>query len=287
MAVLATGVALAGTPAFAGSARDWKIVAHRGGLSNGVQHSLTLLTAMLKTKADAVEIDVQMTRDHVPVLLHDDTSLSALTKNCSGRVSRRSLDYIRGCILKNPSGDPAYDNQHVMRLASAMNLFDDKARGGFDVFLHVKTVDKDDARRIANVVDRFAISRDTVVISGSKTMLGYLKKQGLSKQGLVFNSTAGWSTGYKYLIPYNITVNSTRIRTAHRKGQRVLPVESRPHSLAALDKVDVDGVLANNLLEALIRSGRLAGTSQARASVQSTHDVPASGRSRTTGPMDF
>src|SRR5687767_1177747 len=106
VAALATGVTLAGTPAMAGSAKDWKIVAHRGGMSNGVQHSLAQLTEMLRLKADAVEVDIVMTRDRVPVLFHDDDDLAFLTVNCTGRVSQLTIDQIDQCILRNRFGDP-------------------------------------------------------------------------------------------------------------------------------------------------------------------------------------
>ncbi len=286
VAALATGVTLAGSPAFAGSAEDWKIVAHRGGMANGVQHSMTLLTEMLKVRADAVEVDVVMTKDRVPLLFHADHELSKLTTNCSGRVSRQTWSQLDRCILRNPFGSPAYNNQRLVKLNTAMRLFDRNAPRGFQVFLHIKSINREQARKIANVVQRYDIQDDTIPISGSTTMLKYFRDEGLKKQGLVFNSTAGWDTNYKFLIPYNVTTNSSLIRAAHRNNQKVLPVESHPHSLAALDKVDVDGVLANNLIEALVRAGRLVSTSSAK-SESSQPDVPASGPSRTTGPMDF
>lgn len=283
VATVAAGVTFAGTPAMAGSAEDWKIVAHRGGMTNGVQHSLTLLTSMLALKADAVELDVQVTKDRVPLLLHDDDELRRLTTNCTGRVSKQKWSALQKCILRNPFGDPAYDNQCILSLNSAMKFLDRHGPSGFQVFLHVKAVSKDYAKKIANVTERWDL--ESIAVSSSKTMLRYLKERGMKKQGLVFNDPAGWSEKkYKFLIPYNVTTNRAVLKAA-AKRQRILPVESHPHSLAALDTIDVDGVLVNNLTEALIRSGRLAGTASAQRSA--APEVLPEGPSRTTGPMDF
>lgn len=285
VAAVATGVTLAGTPAFAGSAEDWKIVAHRGGMANGVQHSLAQLTEMLRLKADAAEVDVVMTRDRVPVIFHDNDDLAILTTNCSGLVSQHTIEQIDRCILRNKFGDPKFDNQHILTLNSALKLIDKGADRDFQVFLHVKNVSKDHAKKIANVAERYDV--ETIPISNSKTMLGYLKKRGLKKQGLVFNTPSGWSTNYKFLIPYNVTTNSSYIKAAHKRGQRVFPVENAPHTLLDLNAVDVDGVLVNNLTGALLLAGRLDEVLVQSEDRKQERRVPATGPSRTTGPMDF
>ena len=49
------------------------VVAHRGDRTNVAENTLDALVAAVELGADAVEFDVRMTRDGVPVLLHDAT----------------------------------------------------------------------------------------------------------------------------------------------------------------------------------------------------------------------
>jgi glycerophosphoryl diester phosphodiesterase len=51
------------------------LVAHRGDQTNYPENTLASLAAALEAGAEAVEFDVQLTADHVPVLYHDDSLL--------------------------------------------------------------------------------------------------------------------------------------------------------------------------------------------------------------------
>lgn len=287
VAALATGVVMSGTPAMASSAKDWTIVAHRGGLSNGVQHSLELLTRMLDVKADAVELDIQVTRDRVPVLLHGDNELGLLTTNCSGNVSDHLYREIKKCELVNRTGDRAFDDQNILTMSSVLRMLQDETSSSFRVFLHVKGNSKASAKKIAKVVKREGMQRQTIVIASSETMLKHLKTYKLRKQGLVFNSPSGWNKDYKFLIPYNVTVNEDLVERADDNNQKVFPVESHPHSLLDLNAVDgLHGVLANNLIGALVLAGRLDDLVSINEEKREK-STPAEGPSRTTGPMDF
>ncbi|MFG3048059.1 glycerophosphodiester phosphodiesterase [Streptomyces sp. NPDC048241] len=53
--------------------QTWTAVAHRGDPYRFRENTLASLRSALDRGADAVEIDVRVTRDGVPVLLHDDT----------------------------------------------------------------------------------------------------------------------------------------------------------------------------------------------------------------------
>jgi glycerophosphoryl diester phosphodiesterase len=56
------------------------VIAHRGDRANVAENTLDALVAAVELGADAVEFDVRMTRDGVPVLLHD----AALDRTTSG-----------------------------------------------------------------------------------------------------------------------------------------------------------------------------------------------------------
>ena len=49
-----------------------KLVAHRGHASQYPENTLPAIESALKAGACYVEVDIQLTADHVPVLFHDD-----------------------------------------------------------------------------------------------------------------------------------------------------------------------------------------------------------------------
>ncbi len=50
-----------------------RVIAHRGASAVAPENTLAAITAAVRKGADAVEVDVQVTSDGVPVLLHDDS----------------------------------------------------------------------------------------------------------------------------------------------------------------------------------------------------------------------
>jgi len=60
------------------------LVAHRGFAARYPENTLPAVEAALRAGARFVEVDVQLTADHVPVLLHDDTL--DRTTNATGRI---------------------------------------------------------------------------------------------------------------------------------------------------------------------------------------------------------
>jgi glycerophosphoryl diester phosphodiesterase len=83
-----------------------RIIAHRCGGALAMENSLAGLAAAARRGCRAVEFDVMLTADRVPILMHDETL--GRTTRCSGRVAELDFAAIR-------AGDPA-----VPTLAEAM-----------------------------------------------------------------------------------------------------------------------------------------------------------------------
>ena len=50
-----------------------KIFAHRGASGYAPENTLEAFALAVSQKADGIELDVQLTRDGVPVVIHDET----------------------------------------------------------------------------------------------------------------------------------------------------------------------------------------------------------------------
>ncbi|TRO89095.1 glycerophosphodiester phosphodiesterase [Glycocaulis profundi] len=69
-------------------------IAHGGGLGRAPANTLAALEQALADGAHVLEVDVQMSRDGVPVLIHDDKV--DRTTDGTGRVAEMTLDALRG-----------------------------------------------------------------------------------------------------------------------------------------------------------------------------------------------
>ncbi|MGQ0632700.1 MAG: glycerophosphodiester phosphodiesterase [Sporichthyaceae bacterium] len=290
IAALTTGLTLSGTPAHAGSAEDWKIVAHRAGVVDRdllvPEHTYAAYDFMLDSGSDGVEIDILFTEDNVPVAFHDLLGRRTLRGPafCAGAIAELSLKQLERCDAGSWL-DPKWIAERVPTMRGSLKYLAKRTNSQFQYFLHVKTVSKANANKIAKIVKSLDLQDQVIVIAGSTTMLGFLKERGLTKQGLVSGVKvfSDEIPRYKFLIPYNVTLNSSVISKAHRRGQKVMPVQDHPYSLDVLDQFDVDAVLADNLPQVRGYSG------QAGVPGASARRVPAdtNGPIRETGPQDF
>jgi len=69
------------------------VIGHRGAAGAAPENTLTGFALALEQGADALELDVQLTADGVPVVLHDPTL--DRTTDCTGPVANMSLDAVR------------------------------------------------------------------------------------------------------------------------------------------------------------------------------------------------
>ncbi|MFF7205871.1 glycerophosphodiester phosphodiesterase [Streptomyces sp. NPDC008141] len=96
------------TPVETGPARIVGVVGHRGDPYRVRENTLPSLRSAVTRGADAVEIDVRLTRDGVPVLLHDatlkrlwghDRPLSKLTRAQVEELTRGGVPTLRDALL--------------------------------------------------------------------------------------------------------------------------------------------------------------------------------------------
>lgn len=80
------------------------VVAHRGASSDHPENTLEAFEGAIRVGADVVELDVRMTADHVPVVLHD-ADVSATTDG-SGFVHQLTLEQVKRLDASKGAGGP-------------------------------------------------------------------------------------------------------------------------------------------------------------------------------------
>jgi len=67
-----------------------QIIAHRGASAEAPENTLSSFQKAIDLKVDMIELDVQLSRDGVPIVIHDET-LHRTTDDKSGKKSRISI----------------------------------------------------------------------------------------------------------------------------------------------------------------------------------------------------
>ncbi|SDE15401.1 glycerophosphodiester phosphodiesterase family protein [Auraticoccus monumenti] len=115
-----------------GPGADLLVAAHRGQWRDAPENSLAAIEAAVEDGAEVVEIDVRLTSDGVPVLMHD-TSVNRTTDG-SGAVSSLTLEQVRRLHLKEGLGGAAarVTEHPVPTLAEAMEVVRGRALVNLD-----------------------------------------------------------------------------------------------------------------------------------------------------------
>lgn len=113
------------------------VVAHRGAASSHPENTLTAFEAAIRAGADMIELDVRLTADGIPVVIHDPDV--ATTTDGSGLVNELTLQQVRalrvGTGQVEPTGVPTLrEALRVLhgRAAVEIDIKNDPADPGFD-----------------------------------------------------------------------------------------------------------------------------------------------------------
>ena len=85
-----------------GKSKHVMIFAHRGNWRNSAENSILAFQDCINERLDGIEVDLQMTKDSVLIVMHDET-LDRTTTG-SGKVSDYTIDELRKLRLLNPIG---------------------------------------------------------------------------------------------------------------------------------------------------------------------------------------
>ncbi|CAG7645691.1 glycerophosphodiester phosphodiesterase family protein [Paenibacillus allorhizosphaerae] len=108
------------------------VVAHMSDWRNHSANSLSGIQGAIDMGVHIVEVDVQLTKDHVPILMHDETVDK--TTNGTGKVADMTLAEIKSLYLKQRQGgdNEPMTSERVPTLKEAMELAKGKVMVNLD-----------------------------------------------------------------------------------------------------------------------------------------------------------
>jgi glycerophosphoryl diester phosphodiesterase len=232
------------------------VIAHRACPRHAPENSLAGIAAAARLGADVVELDVRLTRDGVPVLLHD-----PLLYRTTGRVvpvSRVSAATLRTYLLRGSDGEPPPTLDAALRalpddLGAALDLKDPAAA---PVALEViDRLDRREAVRLWSQHER-AVRWCAAKIDRSRTEVALLRDthRGEATDRLLDDAVA-WGASAVSVAP--AVVDEPLLDAAHRRGLSVHAWFPRlEDQVEAVTASGLDGVVSDWVEEA-VAAGRL------------------------------
>ncbi len=225
------------------------VIGHRGvGDGSVTENTRAAIKAGFRAGAQGVEVDIRLTKDGEPVVMHDATM--DRTTNCSGAVSSLTYAKFRACRTNNGEV-PMNAYEAAWRVQT-----DGGTTGTLWLHMKVGTPSATLVAKIGKAVDKYGMRSRTVILADESEHLSPFAKQRVTLAH-IFNADdigdrgEGWDAPYPYLVPYNVPVTPALVAAAQRRGQKVLPVEDHPLSIAEAKALGVDGMVANRVTEAV------------------------------------
>jgi len=244
------------------ASRERLVFAHRGGAKLAPENTLVAVENGMALGSDGFECDVHLSRDGVPVVIHDPTL--DRTTNASGPVSRRSvreLADVDAGYRFGPQQDFPFRGRGigVPPLEELLRRVPDGR-----VIIEMKTGQPELARAVIDVLRRTGSTGRACVGSFNKDGLDVIRAEAaeivtsaseIEARWTLYRSWARWPLAAKRsYVAFQVPERAGRLQVispaflaqAHRDGGRVdVWVVDRPEDIDRLFDVGVDGVISD------------------------------------------
>lgn len=224
-------------------------VGHRGGAGKQfVENTPSAFHYAVKNKADAIELDVQRSRDGRYIVFHD-LKLNRLAQDARN-VTSLTWEEIETIILKPKEGGGVTSTAHIPLLKDVLKTF--KGRLRFYIELKGRTADKQMADDLVALVKELDMEREVVLISLNYRLIEYMETMypeiDTGFIGFFFLGNIGKLKG-DYILMEEDRATEENIEEAHFQGKKVLVWTV--NSLEGIQKFvynsNVDGILTDHL----------------------------------------
>ncbi len=224
---------------------DFFLWAHRGASAWAPENTMAAFAAAEVAEADGIELDIHLSRDGVPVVIHDETVNR--TTDGTGRVRRMELRSLK----KLDAGSwfsPAFIHEPVPTLAEVLDWAGDRVR------LNLEIKDEHCGLVIFDLLRGFPSVR-VLISSFDHRLLERIRQEAPDVPLGFLVESVFWRRGLKRAVscraesfhPRQDLVSRAMIRACHRHGLKVYPwTVDDPLRLAGLCRLGVDGVFTND-----------------------------------------
>ena len=245
--------------------RRVQVVAHRGASAVAPENTLAAFRRALEMQVDALELDLQPTRDGQLIVMHDETL--DRTTNGRGYIFERTLAELRNLdagswFHRAHSTGPRYDGEPIPTLDEVIGLV---RNGRQQLYIEIKKSERtpeDFEENVVGVIRRHGFENRVVLISFDPNSLRRVRQLAPSvATGILFKELPAdpiflaRTIGATGIAPRVDRVTREFVQAAHRAGMRMVvwTVDS-PDDIRRLIYFGADGIVTNvpdRLLELL------------------------------------
>ncbi len=240
-------------------------IAHRGASSAAPPNTLSAFEKALELGADGVELDIHLSADGLPVVIHDFT-VDATTDGC-GKVTDMTLAQLQE-LDAGSTFDPAFAGEPIPSLEQVFETVGDRLL----LNVELKTTRLRDyglERAVIAAIERHGLSGDRVLISSFnpfalrriKRIAPHLPTGLLYAPNLPLPLRRAWLAPlcpHEARHPAHSMVNARYVAWARRQGYLINAwTVDDPNDMRRLISLGVDGIITNlpDLLRAIMESG--------------------------------
>lgn len=223
---------------------DVAITAHRGSAFKAPENTLEAIDQAIEDGADYIEIDVQLTKDDIPVLWHD-ADMNRIF-GLKERVSEVSFQSIRN-LDAGSWFDNNFSEERIATLAQALEVVDGRAK----LFIELKP-DRNTphlTRTVVELLQRMGAVDGTIVAAADWIPLQEVKRiePGL-KTALIAQFVIGpqWEDNYDILALRSNRVSPAAIARAHRAENELhVWTVNQPAAMSRFIDMGVDNIITD------------------------------------------
>lgn len=236
------------------------IIAHRGARREAPENTGAALDAALAYPIDGIEVDLQLSRDGIPVLYHDKTlsKMGASRRRIADLTFHdlRRLDW-GAWFSKHFAGEPVLTLERALkayarrtRLLLEIKSYEKERRGGV-----TETLTREVLRQISERIPR-RFQDNLFILSFDVNVLATAMDNGY-RENLVLNLPADprlngagaalWRTFYGFCLPIG-KLSRGFVTGAHDRGQKVMTYScNRPYQLRKALALGVDAIMTDDV----------------------------------------
>ncbi len=152
-----------------------EIIAHRGAAFEAPENSLEAFNIAIKAGAHRLELDIQLSSDLVPIVIHDETT--GRTADADVEVQYATLEELREIRLEN--GEPIPTFAEVCALAAGRTTLD----------VELKATSREVAASILDIMREHGVLSDALITSFDPQVLRLIRLLGFDgRTGLIVGS---------------------------------------------------------------------------------------------------
>lgn len=223
----------------------WRI-GHRGAGGYAPENTIASMRKAIELGVDGFEFDIQLSKDGVPVVIHDETL--ERTTNGKGLVN----DFTWEELQKLSAGNKDFPNEKIPSLLDVIEFVDKRCR----LFIELKA--EESVAPVADVIKHaiknlgwdyelfFVCSFNHLQIAEMKKLLPQIHTSALLVGIPVSLAQIAVDAGAWALSPAIHHVNQELVDDAHKRGLKVLAwTADRTQEIARARALGVDGIFSN------------------------------------------